>query len=237
MRPRTLLLLFLLALPALLLATFPLRLGLELAGAERLGLAARVASGSLWRGRLHEARLHGVALGDASVRLGFWPLLAGTRALAVETPALRGRILQGRRQGLDGLDGGLSAEDVPFLPGLQLVARADGLRTLFAGDTCREAGGRLAIAVQRPGDAAPLAELEGAPACAGRTVELPLGARGGQGPLSRLQAHLRLHGDGQWELEARVPVVDDPAGRLLLEAAGFQPGPGGWSRVERGALR
>ena len=60
MSRRLLLLVFALAVPAMLLATLPLGLALDMTGAGHRGLSARSASGSVWNGRLEGASLRGV---------------------------------------------------------------------------------------------------------------------------------------------------------------------------------
>lgn len=233
---RRLLLLFALAFMAMLIVVLPLRLALDLAGAEQLGLSARSASGSLWNGRLEEARLHGIELGNASARLSPLSLLVGTRAVRLSAPQLDARLQLGRRRGLDHLHGQLALPPAALLPGLRLGVQADALQVLFLDDACDAAGGRVTVAVDQA-DGSPLLTLDGTAACEGRAAVLALAASAGDGPLARMQATARIHSDGQWTLDARVPVVDDPASRLALEAAGFHPGPGGWSRVERGSLQ
>lgn len=235
MKVRTLLLVFALALPVLLLIGFPLRLALELVDAERTGLSARAATGSVWNGQLHDASLRGMPLGDAATRLAPLSLFTGTAVVKLTTPGLSIALQHGRRRGLDRVDGSLPLSSTPLLPGARLLPQADELRVLFTKDTCHAVGGRLTVAIDRP-DGTRLVVLQGAPACEGRAALLPLAALDGSGPLARMQATARIHPDGQWELEARVPVVDDPTLRPALEAAGFQPGPAGWSRVEHGRL-
>lgn len=236
MSRRILLLIFALAVPAMLLAALPLGLALDMAGAGHWGLSARSASGSVWNGRLEGASVRGIGLGDASLRLSPLPLLLGARALWLSTPQADARLLHGRRRGLDRLDGELALPASTLLAGMPLRVQARGFQVLFSGDACHAAEGRITLVADRA-DGSPLFALEGSPACEGRAAVLPLAALDGDGALARLQATLRMHPDGQWELEAQVPVVDDPALGIALEAAGFQPGPGGWSRVERGRLR
>lgn len=236
MSRRAPLLLFALAVPVMLLAALPLRLALDMADAGRAGLSARSASGSVWSGRLQGASLRGIELGNASVRLSPLPLLLGTRTVRLSAPHLDARLLQGRHRGIDRLDGRLAMPPSTLLAEVPLRVQAHGLRILFSADACHAAQGRITLVGDRA-DGSPLFTLEGSPACEGRAAVLPLAALAGEGPLARMQASLRLHPDGQWDIEARVPVVEDPAAGLMLEAAGFQPGPGGWSRTARGQLR
>lgn len=236
MSRRLLLLVFALAVPAMLLATLPLGLALDMTGAGHRGLSARSASGSVWNGRLEGASLRGIELGDASLRLSPLPLLLGARALRLSAPQADARLLHGRRRGVDRLDGQLALPPSSLLAGIPLRVQARGLQVLFSGDACHAAEGRITLVGDHT-DGSPLFTLEGSATCDGRTALLPLAALDGDGTLARLQATLRMHPDGQWELEAQVPVVDDPALGMALEAAGFQPGPGGWSRAERGRLQ
>lgn|SRR5690606_25754734 len=235
MTPRRLLLVLALALPAMLLATLPLRLALELPGIAHWGLAARSASGSIWNGRLEGASVRDMALGDASVRLSPLPLLLGTTAARLSAPGVDARLLHGRRRGVDRLEGRLTLPPSSLAAGIPLQLQASSLQVLFSDDACHAASGRVTL-VAGKADGPPLAVLEGAASCEGRTAVLPLAAVSGEGPLARLQASVRIHPDGQWDIEAQAPVVDDPALGIALEAAGFQPGPGGWSRAERGRL-
>lgn len=235
MNHRILLLVFALAVPAMLLAVLPLRLALEMADAGSRGLFAKSASGSVWNGRLEGATLRGVELGGASVRLSALPLLLGTRSARLSIPQADARLLEGRRRGVDRLDGELTLPPSALLAGIPLRVQANGFQVLFSGDACHAAGGRVTVVADQP-DGTPLVTLDGGPACEGRAAVMPLAALDGEGALARMQATLRLHPDGQWEIEARVPVVEDPAEGLALAAAGFRPGPGGWSRVERGRL-
>ncbi|WP_024890838.1 type II secretion system protein N [Luteimonas huabeiensis] len=232
MSARRLGLVFVLALAAMLAAFLPLRLALDLAGATRAGLAAANVSGSVWRGRIAGATLHGIALGDLDVGLAPLPLLIGRRELRLGDEEVRLRLRAGEVRGLQQADGRLRMPAGAHGIGLEL--RAQALRLLFDRDACRAAAGTLALALHRPGSDDAFATLAGSPACDGRDARIPL--QGGDGPIPGLQGELRLHADGQWELDARVPGAIEPGMRLVLEAAGFRPGPGGWSTTLRGAL-
>jgi len=80
------LLLLVLLIPALVM-TLPLRVGLTLIGGERSPLSAMAAEGSIWSGRLIDARIGAVPLGDPEVGLKFWPLFVGRQRLAIEADA------------------------------------------------------------------------------------------------------------------------------------------------------
>ncbi len=232
---RRLLLLFVLLLPAMLAATLPLGLALETAGARKWGLSARHAGGNIWNGRLLDASIRGLALGNAQAGLLPLRLLAGDRAVWISTPGLQAQVVAGRRWGVQDLHGHFSLPTHALASALPVQVQADGLQVLFADDACHAASGRVVLSSDAAAGA-PMLVLEGSPACEGRAAVLPLAAVAGEGPLARMQASLRVHADGQWELEARIPVVEHPSARIALEAAGFLPGPGGWSRVERGRM-
>ncbi|MGY0561433.1 type II secretion system protein N [Luteimonas sp. A277] len=234
MRLRTLLLVFALALPVLLAAGFPLRLALELVDGEA-ALSARSATGSVWNGRLHAASIGHVALGDARIRLSPLWLVTGSGTVALDTSAATLRLQHGRRRGLAAAAGKLSLPATALLPGAGLELQAEQLQLLFSGDSCHQASGQLGIIASRP-DGTTLAVLHGAPTCEGRSAVFRLAAQSGEGPLARMHLTARIDPDGRWDMEARLPVVDDPAAGSVLEAMGFQPGPGGWSRLERGNL-
>ena len=234
LKTRTLVLVFALALPVAALATFPVGFALRLAGAQQWGLSATEVAGSIWHGRLQDAQLHSHPLGDLRVRLQPWPWLAGVRAVRVDVATVRGRVLHGRRSGIDGVTGAFELRQVPALAGLDLLLHATDLRILFDGDRCIGADGQLRAAILAAGDAAPRAELAGDAACAGRTAVIEMAPVTGHGALEGFSATLRVHGDGAWDAEMRVAGTPDAPAQAWLQAAGFQPGPAGWSRLHHG---
>ncbi|WP_149196206.1 type II secretion system protein N [Luteimonas suaedae] len=237
MSTRGLIWLFLLALPPLLGLLLPLRLALGMVDLERAGLGAAGSSGSLWRGRLQDARLHGRALGDVDVRLSPWPLLTGTRELVVRSATLRASLLQGARRGIRDANGTLTLEDLDLAPGLALVLDASDVHLVFVGDACRNASGRIGLALHPAAGGEPFAVLEGAAACDGRAATvawMPSGAA--SGPFAALRVDARIEPDGAWRLQSVVPGVDDAREAAALELAGFRPGPAGWSRIDNGTF-
>lgn len=70
-----------------LIVTMPLSVGLDLGNAGRSGLAAVGAEGSVWAGRLADARFGAVPLGDVDVGLKFWSLVGGPLKLTVQMKA------------------------------------------------------------------------------------------------------------------------------------------------------
>lgn len=88
MSRRSLILLFLLLLVPALAITLPLRVGLKLSGGEPGPVSALAAEGSIWSGRLIDARIGAAPLGDPEVGLKFWPLLVGRQRLVIEADAV-----------------------------------------------------------------------------------------------------------------------------------------------------
>jgi general secretion pathway protein N len=97
MTVRTLALVFAVALALWLAATFPLRFALGFADASQLGLAAHEVTGTVWSGALHEARFHGIMLGDVSVRLDPRSIFTGNPQFIAENA--EGRLTIGLREG------------------------------------------------------------------------------------------------------------------------------------------
>lgn len=235
MTSRTLAGLFAALLPVLLLVALPLRIALEWSGPAGQALTARMAAGSVWNGRLEDAFLAGIPLGDAELKLSPLSLVTGSPAVRLVSPTLTTTLQMGRRQGLAQADGSLLLPADSLMPGAGLILRAERLTALFSADTCLQASGLLNVALVGP-DSAPLAVFEGPAVCSGRSAVLSLASAGGEGLLAQGRATLRFHPDGQWEVEVQVPGTQDPRSRQMLEAMGFLPGPGGWSRMARGVL-
>ena len=192
-------------------------------------LSAAGVDGSLWRGRLRQARWRDVALGDVRMGLSPLPLLLGRRQLWFHTPHAALRLHAGRVRGLSRADGVLP---LPSPAGLALRASLEDARLLFDDDGCREAGGRVRVEVTlADGGLTPLL-LAGTPACEGGAGRLVLVPEDATAPLW-LEATLTVEADGRRSLQASART-DDPGLRAALLAQGFQDAPGGLSRVVEG---
>lgn len=211
-----------------LLLAAPLQLATMRAGLPP-GLSAAGIEGSLWRGRLRDARWHGAALGNLRVGLAPLPLLVGRRELRLATPQAALRLHVGRVRGVSAASGVLP---LPALSGLALRASLEDARLRFDADGCRDAGGRVRVVASLPGEATPPLVLAGTPACAGPDGRVVLAPEDAGAPLW-LEATLTVRADGRHALEA-LARSDDPALRALLLGHGFQDAPGGLSRVVRG---
>jgi len=202
----------------LLTALLPLRLALEWAGAQRALSAARV-EGTVWHGRLQDARLRGLSLGDAALSLDLLSLLGGRIGFRfIAYGALAG-------DGVASPDalraGSLRFPLRAFSPNLPLDGELQltGLDIAFRDGACRRAQGsarvvraQLADGVTLPPDFA----LRGALGCAGKEAVLRLM---GVGDGVEIASVLRLAADGAWRLESRISAQ----GRAM-------------TRVDRGSL-
>lgn len=231
--------LWLLALVPMLALTWPLRLALDASDLSTLDVSAREATGSIWSGTLRATAVGDTQVGDVSLRLAPLPLLTGVSRLHFAGDGLSGNLLQGRVQGLQGVEGEVVLDPVASMPGLGLLLRFQQADLTFAHGRCRRAGGALTLELRLPGvdDASPgPITLTGPVTCADRTGTVVLTRTDGGAPgTSRVQATLQIEADGAYRLQSLVPAADDPT-RLLLQAAGFQDSPNGFSRVDSGAL-
>lgn len=196
-------------------------------------LSAAGVDGSVWHGRLRQARWRDVAIGDVRMGLSPLPLLLGRRQLWFHTPHAALALHAGRVRGLSRADGVLP---LPSPAGLALRASLEDARLLFDDAGCRDAGGRVRVEVTLADGGLPPLLLAGTPACEGGAGRLALVPEDATAPLW-LEATLTVEADGRRSLQASART-DDPALRTALIAHGFQDAPGGLSRViEGGAMR
>jgi general secretion pathway protein N len=203
-----------------LLAFAPLRWALEQAGAAR-ALAARDVTGSIWSGRLIDARMGGAPLGDLSARL---------LPAALPRGAVEARLAGAAGSGTLVLAGGatgvraLSARLDPLLaaagaPVAQVETQA--LSALFRAGRCVRAGGQVTATLGPPLPTG--SQLAGQARCEGEALLLPLAGPAGE----TLGVHVRA--DRSFSAELRLPGLDPAA----LARLGLAPAPDGAAlRVE-----
>lgn len=231
-RRRTILLVAVALIAAILL--LPLRLASAWIGLDAIGVSARSASGTVWNGRLEQARSQGFDLGTLDVGLDPLPLLIGRAQIGFDrTPGggsepLTGTIEAGiGRRAVSGLNGSVIGGGWGDLP-IERIA-FENMSALFSDGQCRSAEGRVRITL-----GVRIAGLElrnglaGAPRCDGRALLLPLVGDSG---MERLM--LRIQADGSYDARFSVAATD-PALGAALSAAGFAPAPGGFARTMRG---
>ena len=219
------------------LALFPLSLALSLAGAPVEG----TPSGTVWNGRVEDARAEDVDLGVAQVRAHALPLLRGRKLadLSVDGPSGAGSGLieaAGQEVQATGVDA-----TVPLAPlGLRgpLGAPLTG-QVRVAGDAAFTAAGctRADLAVETDALAGVLERLgqegftlSGPATCEGGTLVARLAGRGASGAAD---ATVRLR-PGTYLTELTLSPSDPRAGALLARY-GFRPAGGAYTLVTRGA--
>jgi general secretion pathway protein N len=224
-RPR-LLVLLIVAMLALLIATFPLRLAFSWLGLADQGVSARSVRGPVWWGGVEELEVAGVRLGTVDAWLSPWPLLTGRARLDIRrvrglTDDIRGAVsLSPGSRGVDDVTGTvpLGARMAP-LPVTALDFTDFSVR--FTGNLCTGAQGRVRARLPAIAAVAGLANgLSGAARCEGSALLLPLASQSGQEKLE-----LRITADGRYTAVMRVTPADAVVG-AALRAYGFS-GDGG----------
>ena len=205
-----------------LLVFLPMRLALGWVGLDTAGFTARKVSGSVWDGRLTEARFGDVALGDLRAGLSPLQLLVGRARIDLAGQAggqerpLTGAIgLTRHSLGLDDVTGALPVGRV-FAPVPVTLLDLDDVTVRFVDGNCDHADGRVRAVLA--GDFAGVAvpgSLAGTARCDGGALYLPLGSQGGGEGVA-----LRLWQDGRYRAELTL-APSDPAAAAKLAMAGF----------------
>lgn len=226
------------ALLVVLVTLAPLRLALDIMGAERRGLAARAATGTIWRGQLGDARFGAVDLGDVRLGLDIPGLfLGGGRLWFVAKGPAEGRgvlLMTGSRFGAAGLDARLPLQTLMPAAPFSGRLRLEDAHVEFRHGGCRSAKGRVRLeGLSLPGAAhGPDLVLSGGLSCRGRTLVAPLG---GQAEGQRIDMLLTLEGSGAYRAETwlRGTSADFESIAVL---AGFERTMEGFRRVDQGRL-
>lgn len=201
-----------------LVAFMPLSLALSMIGTTGQQLSARAATGTVWSGRLAEARVGPIAVGDVTVGLKPLSLLAGQTSIYLQSLVGRGTLTSLTRGfAIDDATAKLSTGSV-FAPiPLDIIDLTD-VSVAFIGGRCEKAQGRVRATFAGDVGGLSLAQgLSGAIRCEGSALVLPLVS---QSALERL--NLYLQGDGRYRAELFVRSTD-PAMAAKLSAAGFAP--------------
>ena len=201
----------------------PLSLALSLSGLTGQGLSARSASGTVWSGKLVEARVGRLAVGDVSVGVRPLPLLVGSRQVDLQSPQGRG-VLASSKAGfaIKNATAKLSTARL-FAPipldGLDL----SNVSIAFNGNKCEKAEGRIRATFAGDVGGLSLAQgLSGVARCDSGVLLLPLVS---QSAMERLNLYVQGNGDYRAEFLVRST---DPAMAEKLGMAGFAPAPGGY---------
>ena len=233
MRPRLMFVAVVIAL-ILIVATFPMRLALAMAGAERSGLTAREVNGSVWDSELIEARLGALPLGNVTASLSPLALLGGEVELAFKRPdprlgALAGRLHGSNPRGLSDLNGTSSLSGgLGMVPVDQLRFEGAAVRFDDRG-RCVSAGGRIQLTVGTSIAGLDLTRgLSGPLRCADGRAEAALTSQSGMERLT-----LAFDGSGAYRAQFAIQA-DDPAMAAALSVIGFRPSDGGFVLVSTG---
>ena len=201
-----------------LVAFFPLRVALDLAGMGANGVTARQVRGSLWRGSIDGLMLGPVALGDVKAAVAPGALLLGRVRLDLsregQGEALRGAWVSGfNRRGVADVTGSMAAGGLfPALP--VSLLEWQGVTVEFAGETCARAEGRLRMRLNGPLAGLSLSQgLEGPATCDGAAVLFPLVSQTGMERLS-----LRIERNGRYSARIAVKRAKEGDGAALAAA-------------------
>lgn len=216
-----------------LLVFLPMRLVLGWIGLGDQGFSARSVTGSVWDGRLEEARFGDLALGSLDASVSPLALLLGRARVAIDgDPGIvHGALVLSRHgQGVDDLTATLpTGRAFAPLPVTQLALENVTIR--FQDDTCERAEGRVRATLV--GEAAGIAlpsELSGIARCEGNALLLPLASQSGSESIA-----MRITGGGRYTAALRI-VPSDPAAAQRLAATGFVGGTDGYRLSIQGSF-
>lgn len=219
----------------LIVATFPMRLALQLAGADRAGFTAREVVGPVWWAGIGDARLGVFQLGTLDAWLAPGPLFLGRTELGFRRldpilGALSGRLRGGALRGVTNLTGSTSAA-----AGLGIVPvdtiRFDGVEALFdKAGRCRSARGRVRLNVGASIAGLDLSRgLSGSLHCSKERVQAALASQSGMEKLT-----VNFAADGTYQARLAISVDRDPSMAEALGALGFRAAAGGYVLTSSG---
>ena len=211
-----------------MIALLPLRVALGAADLERLGLAARKISGTIWSGQIGGLTLNRQGLGNFDVRLEPLPLLMGRGSIRFDRiedelqGPLSGTLLSGgSSRGVEDLTGRLAAGSL-FAPVPVEALDFDRVSIVFRNGECVEASGTVtAVVGTRFGPLDLTRGLSGPVSCEGERVRARLASAGG-GELVQFY----IAEDGRYRAFMTIRGVAPEIG-AALSLFGFRPGPDG----------
>jgi general secretion pathway protein N len=221
--------LFLALFVAALIVFMPLRLALGWFGFGDQGLTARSVSGTIWGGRLTQARFGDLGIGDLSAGLSPWPLFVGRARVDLAAregsvgPRLTGAVGVTRHSfGVDDLTASLPTGRI-FAPLPVTALDLEEASARFTDGACERAEGRVRATLS--GDVSGIAvppTLSGTMRCDGEALLIPLAsAAGTEG------STVRLFQDGRYRADLTLNPSDPAAGEKL-RLAGFGQTGQGW---------
>lgn len=203
----------------LLLAMAPLSLALG-ARPQAAGLSAAAVTGTVWRGRMSDAAIGGVRLGDLQVGVSPLSLLLARVSLGFQGQTVRGElVLRPRHTRLIKVDADLPLTALLAGGGVNGRASLRDFDLDLLGGRCERAGGAVSLdqlslgALELPG-----LMLSGAPSCGGEDLVIPMS---GQADGVDVAADLRVSPQGVYRIDLILRTTRPEVG-LALGAAGAQ---------------
>ena len=216
-----------------LLFLIPLRAGLSWFAVGDAGLTARRATGLVWSGRLVDAHLGSLALGDLDAALSPIALLFGRARITLDSMTLHGAASVSRHAfGIDDVTASLPSTTL-FAPLPVTSLSLEGVSVRFRDGACENAEGRVRATLSGVAERIALpAFVSGPVRCDGAALLIPLISQTGSEGVS-----LRLNASGRYSANLTVRPTDPPAA-ARLQMAGFAPTGGGRYAISvEGALR
>lgn len=217
---------------AALLVLLPLRAALGWFAVGDAGLTAREARGIVWSGRLVEAKLGTLALGDLDAGLSPFALLIGRARVALAGPTLHGAATISRHAfGIDDMTATLPAATL-FAPLPVTSVSLDEVSVRFRDGACEQATGRIRATLGGAAEGIALPpSVAGAVRCDGKALLVPLTSQAGSEGVS-----LQIEGDGRYHADLSVRP-GDPRAAEKLQAAGFTARGDGYTIAIEGRLQ
>jgi general secretion pathway protein N len=206
-----------------LVVFLPLTTALSMFGLTKHGLSARAATGTIWSGRLVEARIGRLAVGDVAVGLRPLSLLIGRARIDMQS-ALGMGSLTSTKSGFSVDDATVRLNTARLFAPVPLDALdLTAVSVVFASGKCAKAEGRVRATFTGDVGGLALAQgLSGVVRCDRGALLLPLVS---QSAMERLNLHIQ--GDRGYRAEFFVRSTD-PAMAAKLGSAGFAPALGGF---------
>lgn len=194
-----------------MLAFLPLRAVLGWIGVGDAGLTARQATGAVWAGRMSEAKLGPLPLGDLDAALSPFALFIGRARVALAGPTLHGAATISRhRIGIDEMTATLAA-GAAFAPLPVANLSLDDVTVHFVDGACESAQGRVRATLVGMTEGVAVPPLvSGAIRCDGAALLLPLASQAGSEGIT-----LHIQGDGRYRGELSLQPTDPQVAQKL----------------------
>ena len=215
---------------AALVLLMPMRVALDWFGLDRSGLSARDATGTVWSGRIEEAALGPVPIGDVKAALAVMPLFIGHARVAMSRtdpdPVTATVDVSYRGFAIRRATGRFAAGRL-LAPAPVASIDLTEVSAAFANGRCVAASGQAGATLAGP-LAVTLPALSGQVSCENEWVLIPLAGGGAR-------IDLRIAMDGRYRIDMQVAAVNE-AVAAALQASGFRPAPGGYAIHRAGAF-